>query len=687
MSRFSDFPLTHSNNNFFIGVLKMSIAAPSNPKEITLRGVILGILITLVFTAAQVYLGLKVGLTFATSIPAAVISMALLSAFKDASIQENNIVQTIASAAGTLASVIFVLPGLLMIGWWVHVPFWPTFGACAIGGVLGVMYTMPLRRALVSQSDLPYPEGVAAAEVLKVGMASRAGAAEGKAGLWAVIWGSVASAVFAAGAAVKVMAGEVSVYFRTGAGANAGATGIGASSSLALIGAGHLMGITVGIAMLAGLVIAWGVLVPIMTSLHAPDATLSAADLAQGVWSKEVRMMGAGVIGAAAIVTLAGLAKPVIGGLQSALAASRAAKVDGAVIDRTEQDLPIFIVGLVTLISMVPAGWLLAAFLQGGVLASLSVPLVAVGIAYILIAGMFAAAVCGYMAGLIGSSNSPVSGIAILTILGAALSVGMVGRHIMGPEVAHALVAFALFVTTVVLAVAVIGNDNLQDLKTGQLVDATPWKQQVGLLIGVIAGSCVVPPVLELLNHANGFAGAPNLDAISAQPLAAPQATLISTLAKGVIGGDLPWNLLGYGALIGLALVLVNFVLKKSSNDKYSLPPLGVGLAIYLPSAVTLPVVVGAVTGYLFDRAVERKVGGETAKRLGVLIMSGFIVGESLFNVALAGLIVLSGKGEPLAIANSMSESQTMIVALLVGTFFVGGLYRWSARNGQSVAA
>ncbi len=664
----------------------MSIAAPSNPQEITLRGIILGILITLIFTAAQVYLGLKVGLTFATSIPAAVISMALLSAFKDASIQENNIVQTIASAAGTLASVIFVLPGLLMIGWWVHVPFWPTFGACAIGGVLGVMYTMPLRRALVSQSDLPYPEGVAAAEVLKVGMASRSGAAEGKAGLWAVIWGSVASAVFAAGSAVKVLAGEVSIYFRTGAGANAGATGIGASSSLALIGAGHLMGITVGIAMLAGLVIAWGVLVPIMTTLH-PNAALSASELATGVWSKDVRMMGAGVIGAAAIVTLAGLAKPVIGGLQSALAASRAAKVHGAVIDRTEQDLPIFIVGLVTLISMVPAGWLLAAFLQGGVLASLAVPLVAVGIAYILIAGMFAAAVCGYMAGLIGSSNSPVSGIAILTILGAALSVGMVGRHMMGPDVAQALVAFALFVTTVVLAVAVIGNDNLQDLKTGQLVDATPWKQQVGLLIGVIAGSCVVPPVLELLNHANGFAGAPNLHAISHEPLAAPQATLISTLAKGVIGGDLPWDLLGYGALIGLALVLVNFVLKKASSNKYSLPPLGVGLAIYLPSAVTLPVVVGAVTGYLFDRMVEKKAGGETAKRLGVLIMSGFIVGESLFNVALAGLIVVSGKGEPLAIANSMNEAQTMIIALIVGIFFVGGLYRWSARNGKAVAA
>jgi putative OPT family oligopeptide transporter len=233
----------------------------------------------------------------------------------------------------------------------------------------------------------------------------------------------------------------------------------------------------------------------------------------------------------------------------------------------------------------------------------------------------------------------------------------------------------------------VIGNDNLQDLKTGQLVNATPWKQQVGLLIGVAAGSCVVPPVLELLNHANGFVGAPNLDSISDQPLAAPQALLISTLAKGVIGGNLQWNLLGYGAAVGLLLVLINYALKKASNDKYSLPPLGVGLAIYLPSAVITPVVIGAVAGYIFDRAVEKKAGGETAKRLAVLIMSGFIVGESLFNVALAGLIVLSGKGEPLAIANTLSESHTMIISLVVGIAVVWGLYRWSDNSGREVNA
>ncbi|RKH67593.1 OPT family oligopeptide transporter [Corallococcus llansteffanensis] len=659
----------------------MNAVTSSQPKEITLRGVTLGVLITLVFTAAQVYLGLKVGLTFATSIPAAVISMALLSAFKNATIQENNIVQTLASAAGTLASVIFVLPGLLMTGWWTDVPFWPTFGACATGGVLGVMYTVPLRRALVSASDLPYPEGVAAAEVLKVGTSSRSGAAEGKAGLMSVIWGSIASVLFAAAAAAKLMAGEVAGYFRVGG----SATGIGAASSLALIGAGHLMGITVGIAMLVGLVIAWGVLVPLLTSMN-PMADAPASEHALRIWGTQVRMIGAGAIGAAAIVTLAGLAKPVIGGLRSALETARRAKTQGQVLERTEQDLSIRTVGLVTLVSLLPAGWLLADFLQGTVLESLSVPLVAVGIGYVLLAGVCAAAVCGYMAGLIGSSNSPVSGIAILTILGAALSVGVVGRQVTGPEAAPALVAFALFVTTVVLAVAVIGNDNLQDLKTGQLVDATPWKQQVALLIGVVAGSAVVPPVLALLNRAYGFAGAPNAHAISAQPLAAPQATLISTLAKGVIGGNLRWDLVLWGAALGLTLVVINFVVKKASKDRYSLPPLGVGLAIYLPSAVTVPVVVGALAGWAFERAASKQTWGEPAKRLAVLIMSGFIVGESLFNVALAGLIVSTGKGEPLALPIELGEVTTMIIAVVLGVVAVGGLYRWAARTALRIS-
>ncbi|RAK52343.1 OPT family oligopeptide transporter [Phenylobacterium deserti] len=646
--------------------------------ELTVRGIVLGVLITLVFTAANVYLGLRVGLTFASSIPAAVISMALLRAFKNSSIYENNIVQTVASAAGAMASVIFVLPGLVMIGAWTGFPFWTSFGICAIGGVLGVMYTIPLRRALVTQSDLPYPEGVAAAEVLKVGSGSRAdtpeAAAEGKQGLIGILLGSVASALYAALTASRVFAAEIAAYFRIPTG---GVTGLGGSASLALFGAGHLMGMAVGMAMLTGLIIAWGFAVPILSTLT--PAAGPAADVAGEVWSTKVRFIGAGAIGVAAIWTLAKLIGPVGAGLTSAVAAQRQRRSGGgALLGRTEQDMPIGIVGLIALLCLVPMAILIMRFLAGGPLASVIGPLTLSAMLYVVIAGFAVAAVCGYMAGLIGSSNSPVSGMAILAVLGAAVLTAVIGRAALPDADTRPLVAFALLVTGVLLAVAVAANDNLQDLKTGQLVDATPWRQQAALVVGVVAGSAMIPPILELLNKAYGFAGAPNSQAIAADPLPAPQATLISTLAKGVIDGQLDWGLIGVGGLIGVVLVATDAFLRR--GGKYSLPPLGVGMAIYLPVTVTAPVVIGAVSGWIFDRTVEKRAGGEVAKRLGVLVVSGFIVGESLFNVALAGLIVGTGNGAPLALAPE-GFGPGVLLALVGYIAVAAGVYAWAGKR------
>lgn len=642
--------------------------------ELTVRGVLLGILICLVFTAANVYLGLRVGLTVATSIPAAIISMALLSAFKDSTIWENNIVQTVASAAGAMASVIFVLPGLVIVGAWTGFPFWTTFGLCAIGGVLGVMYTVPLRRALVSNSPLPYPEGVAAAEVLKVGSGVRDGSAEqaadGKRGLTAIILGSAASALYALLVGTRVFAGEVAGFFRVGT----GATGIGASMSLALLGAGHLMGIAVGMAMLTGLLIAWVVAVPILTALY-PDAAASAADAAGAVWTTKVRFIGAGAIAISAIWTLAKLAVPVWNGLVGALAAQARRGAPGA-LTRAEQDIPISIVAVVSALCLIPMGVLIFNFLQGGPLAGLAIPLTLAALAYIAIAGFLVAGVCGYMAGLIGSSNSPVSGLAILAVLGASLIVATIGASAMLRD-PMPLVAFALLVTGVLLAVAVAANDNLQDLKTGQLVDATPWRQQAVLVIGVIAGSAVIPPVLELLNRSNGFAGSP-MAGISDQPLPAPQATLISTIAKGVISHDLDWGLIGVGVLVGVGLIVIDELLRRTK--RYSLPPLGVGMAIYLPATLTLPVVIGAVAGWLYDRRVADRPDGESAKRLGVLVVSGLIVGESLFNVALAGLIVVTSSGSPLGLVPE-GFGPAPLLALIGYAGAMALLYGWAGRK------
>ena len=646
--------------------------------ELTARSLLLGAAVTLVFTAANVYLGLKVGLTFASTIPAAVISMAVLRAFKNSSIYENNIVQTVASAAGTLSAVIFVLPGLIMIGWWSGFPFAQCFGVCAIGGILGVMYSVPLRRALVSQSTLPYPEGVAAAEVLKIGTAAGAADEGNRAGLLALVGGTLASAGFAVLVATRIFAGQVAAYFRIGS----ATTGLGFSLSLALVGAGQLIGISVGLAMLTGLFIAWGVATPVLTALH--PAAGPAADVATTVFSHQVRFIGAGAIGIAALWSLGRLARPVAAGVASALAASRRRRA-GAILDepRTERDLPIGIVGLISLCCLIPLAVLLTNFLAGGRLTPIAGWLTLAAVIYVVIAGFFVAAACGYMAGLIGSSNSPVSGLAILVVIGASLMLLVIAKFA-GVSAPSELIAYALFVTAVLLCVATISNDNLQDLKTGQLVDATPWRQQVALVFGVVVGALVIPPILNLLNRGYGFAGAPNLHNAIAQPLPAPQATLISALAKGVIGGQIDWGLIATGALVGVIVVAVDELLR--TTKRAALPPLAVGLGIYLPASTTAPVVAGAVIGWLYNRWAAR-AGSDRAKQIGVLIASGLIVGESLFGVLLAGLIVSTGRAEPLAlVGDAFTNAST---ALGAGAFVVvvGALFRWAGTLSRSCAS
>jgi putative OPT family oligopeptide transporter len=633
--------------------------------------------ITLVFTAANVYLGLKVGLTFASSIPAAVISMAILRGVRTATIQENNIVQTVASAAGTLSSIIFVLPGLVMVGWWSGFPFWESFSLCVVGGTLGVMYTIPLRRALVTESTLPYPEGVAGAEVLKVGTHARGGSEAniegGRSGLFAVVGGSIASAGFAIITATRLFASEITAFWRIGP----AATGFGSSLSLALLGAGHLVGLSVGIAMLIGLVIAWGFATPILSVLHPMAGP--AADVATAIWGKQVRFIGAGAIGIAAIWTLGKLAMPVWSGLQSAIKASRLGTSEKAVLPRTEQDMPIGWVALISALSLVPIAFLVTMFLRGTTLQTLTIPLTVTGVAYIVVAGFLVAAICGYMAGLIGSSNSPLSGVGILTVIGASLVLATVAGKNLGADGSRALVALALFVTSIVFAVATIANDNLQDLKTGQLVDATPWKQQVALIFGVFAGALVIPPVLDLLNHAYGFAGAPNHGGISgSQPLPAPQATLISALAKGVLEGKLDWNLIAIGALIGAALIVCDEGLRMTG--KVRVPPLAVGMGIYLPITTTFPIVIGALVGSVYDRSTKYQRDPAAARQLGVLLASGLIVGESLFGVFLAGLIVATGKSTPMALVGDGFQPFDAFFGLIAFAGVTTALYRWIGR-------
>jgi putative OPT family oligopeptide transporter len=643
------------------------------PKELTLRGLILGALITTIFTAANVYLGLRVGLTFASSIPAAVISMAILSLVKDSSILENNIVQTVASAAGTLSAIIFVLPGLVIVGWWTGFPFWQSFLICLSGGVLGVLFTIPLRRALVTNSDLPYPEGVAAAEVLKVGSGTRGETkdetGEAKEGLIAVVLGAVASAGLAVLTATRIAAAGINGFFRVGAAAS---TGYDIAWSLALLGAGHLVGLSVGMAMLTGLIIAWGIAVPILTSMQPAVGGADVATHTLTIWRDQVRFIGAGAIAIAAIYTLARLAKPVVGGLVSTLAASRR---EGEQDDKDRDLAPIWILVL-TIACLLVSAWLAFMFARSSVLAPNALTLTLIAVPFVLIGGFLIAGICGYMAGLIGASNSPISGVGILSIVLCASLLILAVAPTAGTR--PALVAFALFVTAIVFACATISNDNLQDLKTGQLVGASPMRQQIALIVGVAAGAAVIPWVLNLLASAYGFEGAANVGVVAPNPLPAPQATLISKLAQGVIGGNLEWKMIGIGALVGVGLIVLDATL--GAMKKLRIPPLAVGIGIYLPMSATFAVVIGAIISHWYDKRARASRNPERAERLGTLVASGLIVGESLWGVINAALIVSLAKDAPLALV-----PETFALGPWLGLLgFVGiviWLYGWMLRQ------
>ncbi|TYQ07635.1 UNVERIFIED_ORG: putative OPT family oligopeptide transporter [Gordonia westfalica J30] len=637
--------------------------ATTSLRELTLRGVILGGVITLVFTAANVYLGLKVGLTFATAIPAAVISMSILRYFANHSVVENNIVQTIASAAGTLSAIIFVIPGLVMIGWWTGFPYWITVAVCAIGGILGVMYSIPLRRALVTGSDLPYPEGVAAAEVLKVGD-SAGGAAENKAGLRTIVIGSIASAGFALLTKLKVLSDSIATTIKVGAGGTLFTAGL----SMSLIGIGHLVGVTVGVAMLVGLLISYGVLLPIQ-SQNQGSAGESLSDVVSGVFANDVRLIGAGAIAIAAIWTLIKVMGPIARGIKGSLASSRSRR-EGQTVDITERDIPFNIVGGSILVLLVPIGLLLWDFVHDTVLEGSAAGIIAVSIVFVFVIGLAVAAVCGYMAGLIGSSNSPISGVGILVVLIAAL---LIKATFGGADSSQtdALIAYTLFTAAVVFGVATISNDNLQDLKTGQLVGATPWKQQVALVIGVLFGSAIIPPILGLMYDVFGFVGAPGA---GPDALAAPQAGLLSTLAKGVLGADLNWGLIGLGALIGAVVILIDELLGRAG--KFRLPPLAVGMGMYLPMSVTLIIPVGAFLGHFYNRWAERSGGAvEHKKRMGVLLATGLIVGEALFGVVFAGIVAATGDDSVLAIVGDGFETWAQILGVIVFAGVIALLY------------
>ena len=654
-----------------------------NLKELTLRGMVLGALITVLFTASNVYLGLKVGMTFASSIPAAVISMAVLKFFKDSSILENNMVQTQASSAGTLSSVIFVLPGLLMMGYWQDFPFWQTMLICAAGGTLGVLFTIPLRRAMVVNSDLPYPEGVAAAEILKAGNHE-----EGDSGVKDIAYGGIFAATVAFFTnGLRVVADGASAWVSNGKAMFQLPMGF----SLALVGAGYLIGIVGGLAMLLGVALTWGVAVPYFTAHTDIAADANMVDVAMTVWKTKVRFIGVGTIGIAAIWTLLILMKPMIEGMVHSfrmLKGNAGESVERIDIDLSPKTMIYILIATVALIVISLYHFIAAAPISP----ELAVLLVVVCTFLAVFIGFFVAAASGYMAGLVGSSSSPISGIGIISVIVISLVLVTIGNSAGLFETVDGqkfLTALTLFTASIVLTTATISNDNLQDLKTGLLVHATPWRQQVALIIGCFVGALVIAPVLEILYHAYGFSGAlPRPDMDPAQALSAPQATIMTTISQGIFSNKLEWTYILSGVGLGAVLIVIDAFLKKISDKKIGLPVIAVGIGIYLPPSINMPVIIGAFLAWFITRHIAnyaKRTGNKAvvakAERFGTLFSAGLIVGESLMGVVLAFVIAASvtsgGSEAPLALNLENWEGMAEVLGLAI---FLFSLFLFASR-------
>lgn len=632
------------------------------PPQLTFRAIALSIVLAMVLAAANTYLGLFAGMTIASAIPAAVVSMAVLRVLGGGGMLENNIVQTGASAGSSIASgVIFTIPALVILGFWQDFEYAWVLTIAGLGGILGVLFSVPLRRALVVEQKLAFPEGQAAAEVLKTGdnpaqgVRILGGSALG--GAFAKLAAASGLKLIPDTAAAAGFAGPYIAYY-------------GTNLSPALLGVGYIVGLNVGIVSLVGAMISWNIAIPIYGAhflafdpdLASVAAKMPAEELAGFLWSKRIRYLGVGALLVGGIWTLISLRHSLVSGVRSGLAAARASAAGVAVV-HTEQDLSMRSVLIGIVLFTLPL-WALYQTIVGSLAVSLPMTIIMV------VAGFLFCSVSAYMAGLVGSSNNPVSGITIATILFAAVVLlGMMGP---GSEVGPVA---AIMIGAVVCCAACVAGDNLQDLKCGYVIGATPWRQQVMLAIGAASSALVMAPVLNLLAKAYGI-GVPS--EAHPDPLLAPQATLMASVAKGIFGGSLPWGMIQIGALLGIAIIIVDESLK-ARGSTFRTPVLAVAIGIYLPLELMVPIFAGGLLAHLAERHLRRagvaKNDLEHRNRKGILFAAGMITGEALMGIGIAVPIVTSGSADVLALP------QALHFGGLVGLALLGALAWWLYRT------
>jgi len=592
----------------------MNTSTPASPPQLTFRAIVLSIVLAMILAAANTYLGLFAGLTIATAIPAAVVSMAVLRVLGGGHILENNIVQTGASAGSSIAAgVIFTLPALIILKYWTDFRYWWVFAIAGLGGVLGVFFSVPLRRSLIVEQNLAFPEGKAAAEVLKAGENPGRGI---RILAISALLGGVAK--FAAQSGLRLLpdtAASASFFGKALA-------YVGTNLSPALLGVGYIVGLNIGIVIVAGSVLSWDIAIPIYTTYFNTAALPPDSEAAAyAVWSSQIRYLGVGAMLVGGIWTLFSLRSSLLSGVRSGLAATRAGS--SKVIAETERDLPMkaVLIGLVAF--TLPLAALYQAIVQD---VMVSVPMTII----MIIAGFLFSSVSAYMAGLVGSSNNPVSGITIATILFASLVLIL----LMGRQAALGPVA-AIMIGAVVCCAAAVAGDNLQDLKCGYLIGATPWRQQLMLAIGAVSCAVVMAPVLNLLNETRGI-GVPTPE--HPNPLLAPQATLMAAVSKAMFGGDLPWTMVWIGAAIGAAIIAFDSYQKRRGAD-FRCPVLAAAVGIYLPLDVTAPILLGSIITWIVEKRVGLPSDPADRERMhqdGVLYSSGLITGEALMGIVVA---------------------------------------------------
>ena len=591
------------------------MAKNKNLPEITIKAVFLGIILSMILAGANAYLGLFAGMTVSASIPAAVISMGVLSLFKKSNILENNIVQTAASAGESLAAgVIFTIPALVLLGYWDSFNYLEVAKIAAIGGIIGVLFTVPLRRALIINAKLKYPEGVATAEVLQAGDKAREGGNTAEGGL------KIIGITSFFGGMVKLFQSGFGLWSSDIAAANVisakkGAIfGIGSDLSPALVSVGYIVGRNIGILVVGGGLISWAIAIPIYSAIYGFEG--NALDAAWDIWNTKIRYLGVGAMVVGGVWSLVKLFKPLIEGIRASFAALKN-RDNSQEFSTEENDLPINYVGYALLILIIPVFLLYLNIVESiGVAALLAIVM--------MVFGFLFSAVAAYMAGVVGSSNNPVSGVTIATILFTSLLLlALLGT---GSGVGA---ASAIMVGAVVCCAAAIGGDNLQDLKAGHILGATPWKQQIMQIIGTLSSALVLGLVLDILHTAY---------TIGSPTLSAPQATLMKSVSDGVFTGNLPWNFVFMGGFIAIALILIDLRQEKIGSE-FRVPVLAVAVGIYLPITLTVPIFIGGMINHL-----GKKAGGSAeSEKKGLLMSSGFITGEALMGIGIAIPVFITG--------------------------------------------